>query len=179
MEEHDGFLFDKYIFYYYNALVLNYAKENKEKALEVLQLAKENKSIKKLPGYTSFIYLNTGLIYYYKENYNLAKRNISRLIQQEDFLSLDVAFQFKLLIVDLIIRLKIGQDDIIQEKLKELKLNYKKNLNDKKYQRDALVVETITKHINNIDIDKKLISKSLENSTDDDIINYVDWIKNL
>ena len=179
MEEHDGFLFDKYIFYYYNALVLNYAKENKEKALEVLQLAKENKSIKKLPGYTSFIYLNTGLIYYYKENYNLAKRNISRLIQQEDFLSLDVALQFKLLIVDLIIRLKIGQDDIIQEKLKELKLNYKKNLNDKKYQRDALVVETITKHINNIDIDKKLISKSLENSTDDDIINYVDWIKNL
>ena len=74
MKEYEEFLYDKYIFYYYNLLVLNYAKKDKNKALEILKLAKNNEAIKKLPAYTSFIYLNTALIYYYQEKYNSAKK---------------------------------------------------------------------------------------------------------
>ena len=38
-----------------------------------------------MPSYIVFIYLNRALIYYYQNNFSVAKKNISRLIQQEDF----------------------------------------------------------------------------------------------
>ena len=136
MKEFNTFLYDKYVFYYYNLLVLNYAKEDKDKILSILRLAKKNDAIKKLPAYTSFIYLNTALIYYYQEKYNSAKTNISRLIQQQDFLSLDLVFQLKLLIVELIIRLKLDQHELILEKIDEIKSNYEALISNKKLSRD-------------------------------------------
>ena len=158
---------------------MNYAKEDKDRALEILQLAKSNEIIKKLPGYTSFIYLNTALIYYYQEKYTSAKTNISRLIQQVDFLSLDVVFQFKLLIVELIIRLKLDQNDIIIQKTKDIKSNYINILSDKKYHRDVLVLETIGKIINGEKIDKKNLLIALGNQLEIDIIDYTDWAKSV
>ena len=57
MKEYDGFLEEKYMFYYYNALVLNYGKTDKSKSLETLKEASKNELINKIPAYTSFIYL--------------------------------------------------------------------------------------------------------------------------
>ena len=37
MKEYDSFLYDKYLFYYYNIIVLNYAKTDKDKALLFLK----------------------------------------------------------------------------------------------------------------------------------------------
>ena len=179
MKEYEGFLYDKYIFYYYNALVLNYAKEDKEKALETLQLAKNNETIKKLPGYTSFIYLNTGLIYYYQEKYNSAKTNISRLIQQEDFLSLDVVFQFKLLIVELIMRLKLDQYELILEKVDEIKSNYKSLISNKKLSRDNKALACIQQLAEGKNLDKKTIMSFFENSHEEDIIDYSQWVSKI
>jgi len=128
MKEFDGFLNEKYVFYYFNSLVLNYAVEDKEKALDVLKEAKNNASIKKLPAYTSFIYLNTSLIYFQQEKYSLACTNISRLIQQDDFLSLDKVFQLKLLIVELIVRLELNQEDKILKQVRFINKEYKSTL---------------------------------------------------
>jgi len=176
MKEYEGFLYDKYIFYYYNVLVLNYAKEDKEKALETLQLAKNNEIIKKLPGYTSFIYLNTGLIYYYQEKYNSAKTNISRLIQQEDFLSLDVVFQFKILIVELIIRLKLDQYELILEKIDKIKSNYEALISNKKLSRDNKALACIKQLVEGQNLDKKTLISFFENSHEEDIIDYSKWV---
>jgi hypothetical protein len=183
MKEFDGFLYDKYIFYYYNTLVLNYAKEDKDKALEILQLAKDNKTIKKLPAYTSFIYLNTTLIYYQKSNYALAATNISRLIQQEDFLSLDKAFQLKLHIVELIIRWELGQEERILGQIDFINSEYKKILIEDHMKRDAEVIELISLKANKASISDKIavISSAMsdEESRDSDIISYNDWLKTL
>ena len=85
MKEYDFFLHDKYLFYYYNILVLNYAKTDKEKALDYLNKASRSEVIKKLPSYNAFIYLNRSLIYYYQNNFKESQKNIARLIMQEDF----------------------------------------------------------------------------------------------
>ena len=98
MKEYDSFLHDKYLFFYYNILVSNYAKTDKDKALDYLNKASNNEVIKKLPSYTSFIYLNKALIYFHEDNFRQAQKNMSRLILQEDFLFLDKGFQLKVLI---------------------------------------------------------------------------------
>ena len=183
MKEFDGFLNEKYVFYYFNSLVLNYAIEDKEKALDVLKEAKNNASIKKLPAYISFIYLNTSLIYFQQEKYSLASTNISRLIQQHDFLSLDKVFQLKLLIVELIIRLELNQEDRILKQVRFINKEYKSLLSQDQLKRDAQVLELIVMVLNKEDISSKVesitSSKSDEQSRSIDIISYNDWMKTL
>ena len=58
MEEFNKQLYDKYLFYYYNSLVINYSVKNIDRAIEILHEAKDNASIKKLPVYNVFVYLN-------------------------------------------------------------------------------------------------------------------------
>jgi tetratricopeptide (TPR) repeat protein len=183
MKEFDGFLNEKYVFYYFNSLVLNYAIEDKEKALDVLKEAKNNTSIKKLPAYISFIYLNTSLIYFQQEKYSLASTNISRLIQQDDFLSLDKVFQLKLLIVELIIRLELNQGDRILKQVQFINKEYKSLLSQDQLKRDAQVLDLIVMVLNKEDISSKVesitSSKSDEQSRSIDIISYNDWMKTL
>ena len=183
MKEFDGFLNEKYVFYYFNSLVLNYAIEDKEKALDVLKEAKNNASIKKLPAYISFIYLNTSLIYFQQEKYSLASTNISRLIQQDDFLSLDKVFQLKLLIVELIIRLELNQEDRILKQVQFINKEYKSLLSQDQLKRDAQVLELIVMVLNKEDISSNVesitSSKSDEQSRSIDIISYNDWMKTL
>jgi hypothetical protein len=183
MTEYDGFLSDKYIFYYYNSLVLNYSIEDKEKALEVLKIASQHEAIKKLPAYTSFIYLNTALIYFYQKKYQLASKNISRLIFQEDFLSLDPTFRLKLLINELIIKLELPEPYALQDKIAMIQADYKFLLDDEKLQRDFMVLAIISKLINKEGIDKevKLFQTTFDcnNSVESDIINYNDWLAKL
>ena len=183
MKEHDGFLSDKYLFYYYNALVLNYAVEDKDKALEVLNEAKKNEAIKKLPAYTTFIYLNTSLLYYQKKMYVLAAKNISRLIQQEDFLSLDKGFQLKLLIAELIIRSELGQNDIISDQIGVINANYKSTISDGANKRDAEVLKLLLMMAKDKNIQNKVAAivamMSDEASREADIISYNDWMKTI
>jgi tetratricopeptide (TPR) repeat protein len=181
MKEYDSFLHDKYLFFYYNSLVLNYAKTDKDKALDYLNKASKNEVIKKLPSYTSFIYLNKSLIYFHQDNFIDAQKNMSRLILQEDFLLLDKAFQLKILIADVIIRFKNGQHNII-DKIKDIRRNHKQLLLDEEYVRDREMINIISKKIYDEDIldDKKRILSCMSdsNSEDLDIISYNIWLRN-
>ena len=179
MKEYDSFLHDKYLFFYYNILVSNYAKTDKDKALIYLNKASKNEVIKKLPSYTSFIYLNRSLIYFHEDNFIDAQKNMSRLILQEDFILLDKAFQLKILIADIIIRFKNGKHDII-DKIKDIRRNYKQLLLDEEYVRDREMINIISKKINDEDIadDKKRILSYMSDydSEDIDIISYNSWL---
>ena len=181
MKEYDSFLHDKYLFFYYNILVSNYAKTDKDKALDYLNKASNNEIIKKLPSYTSFIYLNKALIYFHENKFKEAQKNISRLILQEDFLCLDKAFQLKVLIADIIIRFKNEQHNII-DKINHIRRNHKQLLLDEECVRDREIINIISKKINHDDIvdDKKRILSYMSDydSEDLDIISYNLWLKN-
>ena len=181
MKEYDSFLHDKYLFFYYNILVSNYAKTDKDKALDYLNKASNNEVIKKLTSYTSFIYLNKALVYFHEDNFRQAQKNISRLILQEDFLLLDKAFQLKVLIADLIIRFKNGYHDII-DKIEVIRKKHKQLLLDEEYVRDREMINIISKNINDEDVadDKKRILSFMSDydSEDLDIISYNIWLRN-
>lgn len=187
MNAYDKMLYNKYLFFYYNSLVINYSSLNKEKALLILKEAKENDIIKGLPTFSVFIYLNTALIYFDQEKYKLARKNISRLILQKDFIELDKSFQMKILISELIITYSSNEFDRLEEKIKHIKLKFKKLLSNE--IRETTVLEIINDLIfcSNIYVDKKLnkkINRLVEIISDDesknqDIISYNEWLKNL
>ena len=180
MKEYDCFLHDKYLFYYYNILVLNYAKTDKEKALDYLNKASESEVIKKLPSYNSFIYLNRSLIYYYKDNYKESQKNIARLIMQQDFLLLDKSFQLKILVTELMIRILVSNKNL-NDKITNINKDYKSLLLEKHHIREKKMIDLIFKKISGGDVvDNKedlLSSMSDSDAEDIDIISYNIWIK--
>jgi tetratricopeptide (TPR) repeat protein len=180
MKEYDSFLYDKYLFYYYNMLVLNYAKTDKKKALDYLNKASRSEVIKKLPSYNAFIYLNRSLIYYYEDNYKESQKNIARLIMQEDFLLIDKSFQLKILVAELMIRILVSNKNL-NDKITRVNKDYKSLLLEKHHIREKKMIDLISNKINNKDLveDKEniLLCMSDSDSEDIDIISYNSWLK--
>lgn len=185
MSEYNNMLKDNYLFYYYNALVINYSKIDKDRALDILSEAKRNKKIQQLPTFSTFIYLNMGLIYYDKKDYKRSVKQLSRLILQYDFDNLDPNLQLKIAVAELIIRHKLNQTDLIEEKIKIIKRRYRKIL--RKNERDYSILLIINKLIysNNVLTSKDIQSDILQfndsqknvNAENTDIINYDDWLR--
>ena len=187
MDEYGGFLKDKFLFYYYNALVINYASLDKNQALKILDEARRNPIIKQLPTYTVFIYLNTALVYFDQKKYRMAIKNLSRLLLHDDFVDIGKSFQLKIQIASLIIRFQLGDFDTIESKIKYLRRTYKETLSLDEFFRDLSVINIISElmYCNNLNQDKKLLEKidgliSIidDNTADDvDVINYNLWLK--
>ena len=187
MDEYSGFLRDKFLFYYYNALVINYSVLDKKQALKILEEARKNPIIKQLPTYTVFIYLNTALIYFDQRKYKMAIKNLSRLLLHDDFVDIGKSFQFKIYIASLIIRFELGDFDTIESRVKYIQRIYKEILENSDFERDAQLIEIILKLIycSNIQQDKKLLGKVktlialIDDDTADDVdvINYNLWLK--
>ena len=179
MKEYDSFLYNKYLFYYYNMLILNYAKTDKKKALGYLNKASESEAIKKLPSFNVFIYLNRSLIYYYEENYKESQKNIARLIMQEDFLLLDKSFQLKILVAELMIRIQVSNKNF-KDKITNINKDFKSLLSDENHIREKRMIDIISKKINNEKVleDKiNLLSCMSDSDSEDiDIISYNSWL---
>ena len=189
MDEYSGFLKDKYLFYYYNSLVINYSLSDKNKALEVLKEAKNNDVIQNLPTFSVFIYLNTALIYYDQKKLSLSAKNLSRLMLQDDFVNIGKSFQLKIHIAELIVRYDLNQSDVILSRIKHIKKSYTNLLKDNNFNRDKQLIEIIDSLIycNNLTTDKELLKKirtlsviiTDEQADDIDVINYNIWLKDL
>jgi len=189
INEYDGFLQDKYLFYYYNSLVINYSLSDKSKALEVLKEAKNNDVIQSLPTFSVFIYLNTALIYYDQGKLSLSAKNLSRLLLQDDFVDIGKSFQLKIHIAELIVRYDLNQKDVIDSKIQHIKKTYADLLRDADFNRDKQIIKIINLLIycNKLTNDKQLLKKITdlsiiitdEKADDIDVINYNFWLKNL
>jgi len=128
-----------------------------------------------------------GLIYYDQKKYRLSIKQISRLILQKDFVNLDLYFQLKILISEIIIRYNLDQIDLIIEKLRFIKRRYKSIISQN--LRDRIVINIIERLIcsDNINNDKSLIRdiknlksmSSQKNAENTDIINYNEWIDSI
>ena len=83
MEDHDKTLYDKYLFFYYNSQVINYSTVNLDKAIHILNEAKEDPVINKVPMQVAFIYLNLSVTYFDKGDFKTSLRNLVKLTMEE------------------------------------------------------------------------------------------------
>lgn len=180
MKEHNGALYDKYLFYYYNSLVINYQVTDKQKAIEVLLEAKTKEAIQQLPMFIVFIYLNLAVFYFDLKNFKSARKNITKLKREESFNALDNVFKLKIGVTELQTFYEIGDIDLFDYQLKIVLKDFKGLLEKKAYQRENLFLKTLSKldHKNvKKDIDYFISTYNKEADADNDIINYTEWLK--
>jgi len=182
MNEFDSMLHDKYLFYYYNSLMINYSKKDIPKAIEILHEAKENKVIRKLTVYEVFIYLNLAVLNFDIHNYREALKNIVRTSLSDSFNNLDAVFRFKMAITEILIRYELNDFDFIEHKTKRIQKDFPQIYNDPVYERDRTMMEIIIEMTEtpSLKSNKKLIEKIkgkiLSQNSEGDIINYNDWL---
>ena len=187
MEAFGGFLKDSFLFYLYNSLVINYSVIDKEKAIKILEEAKNNTFIKQLPTYTVFIYLNMALILFDLKRYKPAIKHLSRLYLHEDFTKIARTFQIKILAAGLIMRYEIGDFDHLELQIRQWKKEFEDLLSKKEFKREVLLVDILSDLVYNDSIkntpsllqkSELLISKLSDDEAEDvDVINYNHWIK--
>jgi len=184
MQEHNSVLYNKYLFYYYNGLVINYQVTDKNKAIEVLLEAKTKPEIQQLSFYTVFVYLNLAVLYFDTQSFKNAKTNLAKLKMSDSYSKMDDAFRLKVSIVDLITIYELGDIDLFDYQLNILNKDFKTLLADKAFKREVDFITILTK-MDEMDKSKlsTLVKKFNSNhqavtSSENDIINYQEWLQN-
>ena len=187
MEEFNKQLYDKYLFYYYNSLVINYSVKNIDRAIEILHEAKDNGSIKKLPIYNVFVYLNLAVLNFDKKNFKESLKHLVKPMMQDAFKHLDEAWHLKLAVFELMIRYELNDFDYLEHKSERIRKEYSTLLKKDEYVRQKQMVLVIDKMVKSDGVkkNKQLLKEIntlldgilLNSSSDTDIINYSDWLK--
>jgi hypothetical protein len=185
MEEFGGLMYDKYLFYYYNSLMINYSVSNKQKAIDILEEAKGMKAIKELPFYTVFVYLNLAVLNFGIKNFKMALKHLVFMSIQENFKNLDQAFQLKISLTELMIRYELNDYEFIENRINQIKRDFKSLLSEKIYERERELLKIVSGMIGTNSLEEgKAWSKRLTafhqlapSSADSDILNYNSWLK--
>lgn len=183
MGEYENLLFDKYLFYYYNSLVINYQVSDKTKAIEVLLEAKTKKEIQQLPFYTIFVYLNLAVLYFDTKDFKNARKNLATLKISDNFKDMDVVFRFKVNIVELLTFYEFGDIDLFDYQLNLIRKEFKEILEKEVYEREKTFIkivakmEVLTKKELQQKVNEFIQLPTSSESSENDIVDYNEWLK--
>ncbi|TVR77071.1 MAG: hypothetical protein EA412_12345 [Chitinophagaceae bacterium] len=184
MKKYDNVLYDKYLFFYYNSLIINYSELDKDKAIELLE---EMKSIKQSSFYEQFIYANLAVLWFDKQNYDNAIDNLIKLTTHDSYKKTDTNLRMKIAVAELIIRYEVGDYDVLDYKLNQVKKEFKDLFSKIENEREKELVKLIKKFssVYSPFKDKRIISmikKYLEKPQPPEVLNaeiikYNDWLE--
>lgn len=184
MSEFGGLLHDKYLFFYYNILVINYSTKDRNKAIEVLNEIKENAVIMKQPHYHVFIYLNLTVLNFDNQNYRQSLRSLVRLTMEEGYGNLDVSLRMKITVAELIIRYELKDEEFLEKRIEQVKKEFSAQLKSREGKRHQEMLTLLSEFAaaENILRNKALQKKikaflDKQQNTVGDLINYNNWLR--
>ncbi|HEX5003624.1 MAG TPA: hypothetical protein VFW78_14115 [Bacteroidia bacterium] len=187
MEEYNKVLYDKYLFFYYNSLVINYSKLDKHKAISILEQLLEQKKLTGNPFYEIFIYLNLAVLHFDLHSFRESIRYISRLYLLDSYKNADEALQLKIAVSELIVRYELRDLDYLDYRTGRLRKDFRALLKTDEFlkEKDFLTVLTIMANSTG-DLKEKQIRKKITTfidsytkaeESDNEILNYSAWLK--
>ncbi len=186
MEEHQRVHYDKYLFYYYNSLVINYSQIDRVKAIEILTEMKSTDKIYSVPFYQMAVELNLAVSYFDIGDYHKSIRNLNKLLTLDGYANADESFKFKIAIAELLIRYELKDFDVLETKLRLVRKDFKDFFNRKTNAREILMVKIIATLMQKDSLrnEKALIAQAKQlilspakkEMSDADILSYKSWL---
>ncbi len=184
MEEFSRLLYDKYVFFYYNSLVINYSKLDKEKAIDVLNDIRENSKITATPFYEIFIYLNLSVLHFDLHKYKEALRFLTKLYQLDSYRDADRSLQLKIGVTELMIRFELKDFEYLAYRILKIRKDFKDLLRKEEFLKEKEFM-TLVAGLEMAGGETKLLKKimvfidnyGISHDSDNEIINYGNWIK--
>jgi hypothetical protein len=185
MKAYNNMLYDKFLFYYYNSLVINYSKLDKKKSVEILKEMQANEKIGNNTFYKQFIYLNLSLAWFDLKEFHLTAKSLTKLYLLNDFKDANSSLRLRVAITDLMTRFELNDWDTFEYKLKQFKKDFKEALllpeNDsEKMMMDILGImakqDPKRKKILLTKTQQFLSSQKTEDADKSGLINYSEWL---
>jgi tetratricopeptide (TPR) repeat protein len=145
MDRFGEMLRQKYLFFYYNSLVLNYSATNLDAAIKVLEQMLEIEAIMAVPQYIVFIYLNLALTEYSQKHYKAAIRHLVKLRLKDAEAATDEGFRFRIDIFELALRLELKENETLEYRLPQFRHDYRDFLESPMYEKDRRMVDLIAR----------------------------------
>ncbi len=186
MEEFDRLHYDRFLFFYYNSLVINYSKVDMEKAISTLQELEHNEKLKKTPFYIIFVYLNLSIFHFDMGNYREAIKRLNQLYLHERFENTAVPLKFRIAILEVLIRLELVDTDFLEYRMKQIRKDFREQLENQENIREAMLLNLISDMFlkgvslrseemkNRINLFTKTTSPRSE---DAELVNYNGWLE--
>ncbi len=186
MEEFDRLHYDRFMFFYYNSLVINYSKVDMEKAIAVLLELEHNEKLKKTPFYIVFVYLNLSIFHFDLGNYREAIKRLNQLYHHDRFANTAAPLKFRIALLEILIRLELGDTDFLEYRMKQIQKDFKGQLENQENVREAMLLDLISdmflkgKSLRSEEMKDriKLFTKTTSpRSEDAELVNYNGWLE--
>lgn len=187
MEEHQRLLYDKYLFFYYNSLVINYSRTDRNRAIETLLEMKSIDKVMAVPFYEMFVYLNLAVSYFDKKDFHQSVRYFNMRNSLKGFMTADRTLQFKIAIAELMVRYELRDFDVLENSIRLVKKDFPEFFNKKTNERESIMVQIIEKLMEKDSLrkEKSLLAKAKsliltpdhKETEDADVLNYRSWLE--
>lgn len=183
---YNNMLYDKFMFFYYNALMLNYAQIDIKRGLKALdELEKEMKG-KKNAYYEFFIHLNRANLLFFQGKNNDALRSLVKLYINDHYKKADSSFKLKIAVAECIMQYESGDKPALKKRIEQVRKEYSDMLLQPDYKREAFVLEILPEiaALKQLDNDKKVLAKlkkfvnaNTKSAVEDsEVIRYRAWL---
>ena len=187
MKEYDSALQDRYLFFYYNVLMINYFRLEIGKAVALLNEMKQIPKIMDAPFHALFVEMNLGLAYNQMGSYRKAIKSIVQAQLHEAYKSAAEGLRLRISVAELMIRLKLEQFEVLEQRFRQVKGDFQSALSKQDFVRESQLL-SILENLNENSHDrqnKKTISaiqeflnmKVAEQERDAELIDYDAYLK--
>lgn len=170
MEEFHNILYDKYIFFYFNALVINYSILDREKAITILEDLKDNTNLNANSYYQLFVYLNLAVLLFDQKSYKESIKHFTKIYLLDGYKTADRSLRLKIVICEIITRYELQNYEVLEYKITQAKKDY----------RDLLIAENNYPEKELLGIIKALVDDlhtRKNKKLHERITSFIDWIR--
>jgi hypothetical protein len=186
MEAYGQLVYEKYLFFYYNALVINYAQIDIARGLKALDEMEREIRGKKNAYFDFFVLLNKASLQFFKKNYNEAVRNIVRLYVNGHYKKTDSSFKLKIAVAECIMQLEASDYSYVKKRIEQVRKDYASLLSLTDYKREKQLLDIIAEiSAASGESDLNYMSKKIEKFVrtevkqeveDGEILKYRNWL---
>lgn len=184
----NNMLYDKFFFFYYNALVINYAQIDLKRGVKALDELERELKGRKNSYYEFFVYLNKANLLFFQHKTNEAIRNLMRLYVNDHYKKADVSLKLKIAVAECIMQCESGDEASTPKRVEQVKKQFSELLLKSTYSRERAVLRFVPdflKNLTSVDKDKfkkriaDFIARSVAEGVEDgEVIRYKAWLSN-
>lgn len=177
--------FDKYVFYFYNSLYINYARTDIDKAIRALDdLDKVMKQLKN-SYYEQFILLNKSTLLFERKKFNDAIRQLVRLYLNDSYRNASETFKLKVAVAEMIMQYESGDLSVFKNRLGQVRKQFASVLKKQENSRDKTFLNILEKMMDKDWRANKALAKSVKafivpakasEGEESELLNYRQWL---
>jgi hypothetical protein len=182
----NNLLYDKYLFFYYNALVINYAQIDINRGLKALDELEQEMKGKKNSYYEFFIYLNKANLLFFQRKTNEAIRNLVKLNTNDHYKKADQSFKLKIAVAECIMHCESDEPEVTLKRVERVRKEFKVLLFGKDFKRELYVLSLIPKlcAVSDLQKESKLLKEIIRfvklpvkpSVEDGEVLRYRSWL---